>query len=308
MKKSFIFVLAAAFLFSTMEVTLKLAGASFNAIQLTFLRFLIGGVCLLPFAIYDLKKRQYKLTADDWIYLFILGFICICISMLLFQLGVMRTNANLASIIISTSPVFTMVFAQFIINEKFTKKKALVILFSMIGLIIVANPASLLNGKAAVDGIVLTLIAAISFGLYTVLGKKRIDKIGGLAQNSFSFILGSFVLFIILLILKQPVIKGIQLSTLPLVLYLGIFVTGIGYYCYIKAVELSGPSTASITFFIKPIFAPFIAFAVLKEPITLNLIFGVAFVLAGSVINIAGDGIKLRILSILNNKKSKATY
>ena len=285
MKKSFVYILAAAFLFGTMEVTLKLAGAAFGALQLTCLRFFIGGICLLPFALRDIKKRKLKLTAGDWLYLFLLGFVCICISMVLFQLGVMRTNANLAAIIISSSPVFTMIFAQFIVNEKFTIRKLIVLLLSLTGLVIVANPASLLHGKTAFDGILLTLAAAIAFGLYTAMGKKRIDKIGGLTQNSISFLLGSLALLISMLITKQPILKGIQPSSLPFIIYLGVFVTGLGYYCYIKAIELSGPSTASITFFIKPIFAPIIAFVVLKEVVTANLIIGIIFVLAGSLVN-----------------------
>lgn len=302
MKKSFVFILAAAFLFGTMEVALKLAGSNFDAIQLTFLRFLIGGVFLFPFAIHDLKKRQYKLTKSDWLYLFLLGFVCICISMILFQLGVMRTNANLAAIIISTSPVFTMIFAQFIVNEKFTLMKSLVLLLNIIGLIIVANPVKLLRGNAAIDGILITLAASISFGLYTALGKKRIAQIGGIAQNSFSFILGSSVLLLVLLVKGGPIVKGIHANNIPLLLYLGILVTGIGYFCYIKAIELSGPSTASITFFIKPAFAPIIAFVVLKEAITINIILGVMFVLSGSLISIFADRIQLKLVSRFTNK------
>ena len=285
MKKSYLYVLAAAFLFGTMEVALKLAGASFNALQLTFLRFFIGGIFLLPFAVRDLKKRQYILTKGDWLYLLLLGVICICISMALFQLGVMRTNANLAAIIISTSPIFTMIFANFVAGEKFTARKSVVLVLNIIGLIIVANPLKLIKGNATA-GIILTLLAAIAFGLYTAMGKKRIGKIGGITQTSFSFILGSFTLLTILLITKTPVTQGIQMGTIPLLIYLGVFVTGIGYYCYIKAIELSGPSTASITFFIKPIFAPIIAFIVLKEAITMNVILGVFFVLAGSLVNL----------------------
>lgn len=304
MKKSIVFILAAAFLFGTMEVALKLAGATFNATQLTFLRFLIGGTFLFPFAVHDLKKRQYNLTKGDWLYLFLLGFVCICISMMLFQLGVMRANANLAAVIISTSPVFTMIFAQFIVNEKFTLIKSLVLLLNIIGLIIVANPSTLLRGNAAIGGILITLAAAITFGLYTALGKKRIAQIGGITQCSFSFILGSAVLLVVLLVRREPVVKGIHSGNIPLLLYLGILVTGVGYYCYIKAIELSGPSTASITFFIKPAFAPIIAFLVLKEAITLNIVLGVIFVLAGSWVSLAGDRIQLKFKSHFVNQQS----
>ena len=284
----FIFVLVTALLFSTMEVALKLAGTSFNAMQLTFLRFLIGGFCLLPFAVYDLRKRHCRLTIGDWAYLFLLGFINICVSMVLFQLGVMRTNANLAAIITSANPVFTMIFAQFIVNEKFTTQKVIVLISDIIGLVIIANPVKLVSGKSAASGILLTLAAALTFGLYTALGKKRIGKLGGFTQNSLSFILGSVVLLLALLATKQPIITGIGISTLPLLLYLGVFVTALGYYFYLKAIELLGPSAASITFFIKPIFAPIIALLVLNEAITVNFVIGVVFVLTGSLFSIFG--------------------
>ncbi|HEX3025822.1 MAG TPA: DMT family transporter [Clostridia bacterium] len=306
MKKSIVCILAAAFLFGTMEVSLKLAGASFDPIQMTFLRFLIGGLCLFPFALYDLKKRQCHLTKSDWLYLFLLGFTCICVSMLLFQIGVLRTNANLAAVVISTSPVFTMIFAQFFANEKFTLVKFFVLLLNVMGLIIVANPIKLMKGHTAVDGILITLIAAASFGLYTAMGKKRIAKIGGLTQSSFSFIMGSLVLLVIQLAKKGPVMKGIQPNTLPLLLYLGVLVTGFGYFCYIRAIEVSGPSTASITFFIKPVFAPIIAFLILKEPITLNIILGVVFVLSGSLLNLFGEKIRASFSSVASSKEEAA--
>ena len=72
-----------------------------------------------------------------------------------------------------------------------------------------------------------------------------------------------------------------------MLLYLGIFVTGLGYYFYMKAIELGGPSVASIAFFLKPVIAPILAFIVLGEPITANLIAGVLFILAGSYVNMA---------------------
>ena len=70
-KNSLIYIIMTALLFGTMEVALKIAGAQFNAIQLTFLRFAIGGLVLLPFAIYDLKKRNFSLKVVDWCYAFL---------------------------------------------------------------------------------------------------------------------------------------------------------------------------------------------------------------------------------------------
>ncbi|HEY5537387.1 MAG TPA: DMT family transporter [Acetobacterium sp.] len=297
MKKSYGYVLLTALLFGSMEVALKIGGVTFDAIQLTFIRFFIGGLILLPFAIRDLKKRQVILTRGDLGYLFVLGFVCICISMLLFQVGVMNINANLAAMIISINPVFTMIFSHFLVNEKFTWKKALVLIISIIGLIIVMNPSKLMSGENNIWFVLVTLVAAISFGFYTAFGKKRIGKLGGLTLNSVSFLMGSGTLLLMLIATGGPIIQGISLETTPLLLYLGVFVTGIGYYFYVKIIEISGPSTASIAFFIKPVIAPVIAFFILREAITLNIVIGLVFILLGCTINLVQTD---KLLSILN--------
>lgn len=54
---------------------------------LTFLRSLIGGLILLPFALKDLQRWACRLTAGDRVYLLALGVVNICFSMTLFQMG-----------------------------------------------------------------------------------------------------------------------------------------------------------------------------------------------------------------------------
>lgn len=292
MKKVYFYVFLTGILFGSMEVALKIGGASFNSIQLTFIRFLIGGLVLLPFAIRDFKRRQVKLTRGDLGYLFTLGFICICFSMVLFQIGLMGINASLAAMIFSINPVFTMVFAHFLVNEKFTKKKTFALIISVIGLIIVMNPNKLFSGENNIAYLLMTLTAAIAFGFYTAFGKKRIAKIGGVAQNSFSFLMGSATLLGMLIFTGQPILQGVSFETMPLLLYLGVCVTGIGYFCYLKTVEIAGPSTASVAFFIKPIVAPIFALVILGEDITLSIGIGLIFILLGSFINLT-DGDKL---------------
>lgn len=284
MKKGFVYIFITAILFSTMEVALKVAGGGFDSFQLTFLRFFIGGLFLLPFSLHEMKQRQLKLTKSDLLYLLSLGIVCICISMLFFQLAVMKTSANMVAIIICTNPVFTMVFAHFIIKDRFTKRKAVVLLISVAGLIVVANPTQHIGMQDGI-GILYAVIAAVSFGLYSVMGKKRIARIGGMTQTCLSFLLGSVVMAVLMVFLKKPMVAGINMSNIALLLYVGVAVTGIGYYCYFRAIEICGPSHASIAFFLKPMFAPIIAFVVLREPITINIVAGVVMILIGSLIN-----------------------
>jgi len=277
-------ILLTAFCFGTMEIALKIGGAQFSAFQLNFLRFFIGGLLLLPLGIRDLKKRNCHLTKGDWLYLAILGFVGIAFSMSAFQFGVMHTNANLAAIIICVNPVFTMIFAHFLLHDPFTKKKALALALAVIGLVVVANPFKLAEGNEPI-GIIMVMLAAISFGLYSAIAKLRIAKIGGPAQNSLSFLIGSLFVLIVILIIGDPVVAGINLQTLPVVAYVALVVTAIGYFSYMRAIDQCGPSRASITFFIKPILAVVLAAIILGEPITWNIPVGLVFTIGGCVYN-----------------------
>ena len=83
----------------------------------------------------------------------------------------------------------------------------------------------------------------------------------------------------------RPVLEGVA-SNIPIVLYVGIFVTGIGYFCYFKAIELSDAATGSFAFFLKPAIAPVLAAIILKETILWNTITGIGLILAASLMNI----------------------
>lgn len=278
----YIWVLLTALSFGTMEIALKLGGTAFSALQLTFLRFLFGGLFLLPFAIRDLYKRKYRPTGRDIGLLTCLGFVNIVISMTLFQLSVMHTNANLAAVLISFNPVITMVLAHFIVHERFTKKRGIVLAICIIGLCLVANPLHLAQGNEPI-GILMGLGAATAFALNTVLSRKHIARLGGLTINSFSFILGAMMELVLLFVFREPIFSNISMETLPLLAYVSLVVTGFGYFCFMRAVKTGGASTASYAFFVKPIIAMLLAAWILNEPITWNIVLGIALIVSGCI-------------------------
>ena len=83
MKKSWIYIVSAIILFSTMEIALKQIAGDFNPMQLTLTRFLIGGIFLIPFAVNRMKKRDIRLKRTDLRVFALLGLIGVAVSMTL---------------------------------------------------------------------------------------------------------------------------------------------------------------------------------------------------------------------------------
>ena len=283
-KKSVLYIIITALCFGTMEVALKIGGSTFTALQMNFLRFLIGGLLLLPLALKELKRRQITLTIGDWGYMTLLGVLGLSFSMSFFQIGVMYLNANTAAIIISCNPVFTMLFAHFLVHDRFTSDKATVLCICLVGLLFVANPFHMATGNTP-KGFLYMLIAMVSFALYSSLGNIRAKRLGGAIQTCIPFLIASAVNLLILILLKEPIFSGISIKSAPVLLYIGFIVTGLGYYTYLGAIEMVGPSNASISFFLKPVVAVVSAALILHEAVTWNIVLGIAIILAGFCIN-----------------------
>ncbi len=291
MKRVYLCVFITAFFFSTMEVALKLAGGNMDSFQLTFLRFLIGGLMLLPFALAEMKKNNVTLSLKDYAYLLLLGILCIPLSMLFFQLGVMRSNASTSSVLICINPFFVVLFAHFLTDEKITATRVKILLVALVGIFFMVKPWNMQEGNT-VAGVLFMMLAALFFGLYTVLGKISIKKMGIMAQTSISFLLGSLVLLVIIIAAGRPVFEGV-VENWAMVAYIGIFVTGVGYYSFFDAIKHSDAATGSMAFFLKPAMAPVFAVIILGDKILWNTIVGILLILVASYLNIRENRRKL---------------
>lgn len=147
------------------------------------------------------------------------------------------------------------------------------------------NPFNMQEGNT-VEGILLVLGGAALFGLYSVMGKISVGKIGSMVQTSISFIFGSLVLLVILLIIDKPVIAGVWPENIWIVLYLSVFVTGLAYLFYFQAIAESNATTGSVAFLIKAAIAPTLAVIILREPMELHSIIGIVLILTGATMNI----------------------
>ncbi|MFT5872017.1 MAG: drug/metabolite transporter (DMT)-like permease [Clostridium sp.] len=300
MKKGYWFIILSAFLFSTMEIVLKMVSNEFNPIQISFIRFLVGAIILFPMALKNLKDKKISLSKDDIVFFLLTGFICVVVSMTFYQLAILYCKASLVAILFSCNPIFVVTFAFFLIGEKLYKHTIISMILNIIGMICILNP---FNMQLSLQGVIFIIISSMTFALYSVISNKKCKKFGGVVVNCFTFLMGSLEMLVLILITKVnfvsnflsanglkefsniPIFKGITIYNISLLAYISICVTGLGFTFYILAMEETSASTASIVFFIKPALAPILALIILKEAIALNTTIGIIFIIIGSSIN-----------------------
>ena len=279
--KGYICIFITLIAFSSFEIAGKMIAGQINPFQMTFIRFMIGGLFLLPFAIKELRARKFVLTYKDYLFFALTGTIGIVISMSALQYGILFTKASIAAVIFSTNPIFTIPLACIILKEKLTMGKIISICISLVGIVFIFNPFGV-NGD--IKGMIFAFIAAVTFALYGIINKTRLARYGSTIINGFSFIIGSTLLLVGMLFFQIPVLEGISSHNIAHLLYLGIFVTGIGYLCYFAAMKYTSAITTSMVFFIKPALAPVLAFMILGEKITPHVFWGIICVIVAAAI------------------------
>ncbi len=280
MNKGYLFIAATAFLFSTAEIASKFVAGRLDPFQLVFLRFLVGGLFLLPFALSEMKRRGLRLGLNDWLYFALTGFLGVTVSMSLFQLALVYASASVVAVIFSVNTVFTSLFAVLLLKERFTWKSAAALVLGLSGVGAMLVP---FIGGAGAIGIFLSLFSAAVFSLYGVISTRRVARYGGFILNSISFLAGVVLLLPFMLALGKPIVAGLDWSTLPVVLYYGVFVTGLGYFCYLSAMKETGAIKTSAVFFIKPALAPVLAWVALNEAIGASKLVGMVLIVAGAL-------------------------
>lgn len=296
-KAAYLYIAVPALLWSGMEVALKYVSDQFNPLQLTFSRVFVGGLILLPFAFRHLRKHGLTLSAKALGRFALLALLGIAISMTINQLAVVYAPASVVSAIASGNPVLAAALSWFIFREHLSRSKFVSLIFDLLGICLIIQPWNL---HLTMEGVAFSLLAPLTFSLYSVLSKGVCREYGGVTATSFCFIFGAIEMMIAAAVSHIPAVgdglyaaglesfayvpffTGYTLESIPAILYVYVAATGIGFCCYFIAIEKSSALHASLAFFFKPILAPIYAVILLGEHITTNVFAGIICMIIGA--------------------------
>lgn len=296
---NYLYVFAAAFLFSSMEVAIKFTGGAFNPVQLNFIRFLVAGLLLYPISRRELGKLTYTLVKKDYLHFAFTGFLCIVVSMTFYTLSVSFLDAHVAGVLFCANTFFSMLLAHFFTEEKMNRPMLFAVCLAFVGFIVLINP---LHFQGSLPGVVIVLISALSFSFYALVGKilYKDAPFKAATITSRSFLFGVAELFVLILISRTapvsgalkaagldvfasiPILHGIQADNILILLYISVFVTGLGFASHLFAVETNPVAVSSLVFFVKPVLSPIMAALFLGDTIYKNEITGILLIAVAS--------------------------
>ena len=254
-----------------------------SPIMLTVLRNVLGAGAIFAFILF----KKYKITIEkkDIFPLAIIGAIGTGLGPLLMFIGVSLSTATNASILVNTNPIFVALLAPLLIAETVGKREMIGILVSFIGMLLVTTNglgiSQLIESEFFIGNIAL-IGAAICIMIYTVYGKKYIEKYGGINATLFTVAAGALFMIIYAFFTNgfQDISKYGTIEWAG-ILYIGIVVTALVYSLWYKSIKVIGAAKASSFKLLIPVFATATAIMILGENPSITILAGGALVVAG---------------------------
>ena len=240
-----------------------------NAISTVVLFFYL----LLSRKVNLLKKYSLK----DYLTLSFLGFLGSYLFYIVLYKAFSLSLAQEVFIINYTWPILIVVLSAPILKEQLTLTKLISITISFFGVIIILTRGNLshINFTSA-KGDLLALLASFCFALFSVLGKRvQYDQI----ISVFIYFLSATVFS--LLTLNYAQIKSITANSLFWLFINGVFINGISYIFWFKALKSTKAVVVSNIAYLTPALSLLFISAILREKIETYSIFGLMFILAG---------------------------
>ncbi|APH67446.1 putative inner membrane transporter YedA [Bacillus subtilis] len=241
--------------------------------HLALFRLLIGSMALLLFAV----LTQMRLPdMKDIPAIFLLGFLGFALYHILLNIGEKTVSAGVASLLVTTAPIFSAMLSRLFFREHFGFTKWIGSMISLLGVSLIAFGSG--DYTYSMKGILFILLAAFSESIYFVFQPRYIKKYGFIRFVTFSIWGGTIPMLIFLPGLGGEMINASMNSTLSIV-YLGLLPTIVPYFALAYVTSLVGSSEATLSLYATPALALLISWLWIGEiPAFISLLGGVVTV------------------------------
>jgi len=263
----------------------KILVAALPPLTIVLLRVVIGGCALLAF-LYG-SGQALPAGRKAWRDFFVLVLLNNVIPFSLIIWSEIRIASGLAAILNATSPVFSVLLAQFVTKqERLTLHRAVGVAVGLFG-------AALLVGPSALHGLNLTslaqlavVLAAFSYACGAAYVRQSQPPGSPLVISAGQLIAAAIVMLPLSLALDKPwtFTHAPGLTIWGALLGLALLSTALAYVIYFRILATAGATNALLVTLLSPVSALVLGSLFLKEPLSaLNLI-GMAVIFIGLAI------------------------
>ena len=268
-----------------LAVTLLLWASAFVGIRVAVEHYSPGALALIRFVIASLLLSTYMVASgrggslrrarrSDWLGFAALGLTGVLIYHLALNAGERTVSAGAASLLVNTTPVFTVLLAALFLGDRLNKRGVAGMAIAFSGAALVSLGA---NGGLTLEvGAIFVLIAAVSQAFYFIIQKDMLGRFGALELTTVSTVCGCVMLSIFTPQLIDAVASAPRSATL-VALYLGVGPSAGAYLGWAHIVSKLSVAKAVTLLYLVPVIAYALGWLLLGEtPNRLSVLGGVA--------------------------------
>lgn len=274
--------------FLAVVLTLLVWSSAFAGIQAGLRAFSPGHLLLLRFATASLTLTIYALVTHIplppfrlWPRLFAIGFIGITLYMASLTFGERIVPAATAGFIVAASPVFTALFAAYLLREPVTKGAALGIGIGLLGEAVIAFGLGHVGSLG--PSVLLVVGSAVTTALFFVLEKPYLARYPTSHVTAWVTWAGTLP-FLVFLPGFAHQLAAAPASAVVAVTYLGVVPAALGYVAWAFAMSRIPTNRVMSFLYIEPLLAAGVAWVWLGEIPGWNTWVGGALVLLGVMV------------------------
>jgi len=278
--------ITAASIWGSMYVVSDLVLQVVPPFTLLTLRILLGLAVLLPLS---LRRGQSLPGGRSLRRLLAAGVVGLGVSLGAQFLGTDLSTAVNGALVTSASPAFVALFAVLLLRERLTWQRLAAIVLAAAGVLIILDPASADFASDTFAGDAFLAVAAVTWGLYSVLVRRVTlrDATPALMVTVVA-LLGGLLVSIpaSILELSQRPIGAMSAEIVLGILYLGIVSTALALLLWNRSFSLVPATIASLFFFAQPLAGALLAALFLGQRMTATLWLGGILIALGVLLSL----------------------
>jgi len=253
-------------------------------------RFIIASMLLVPLAAWQSRREPRGFPVPENFRqlagLFSLGLTGVFLYNAVFFTGLKLTTATNGALIVAINPLLTAVLSALWLRERVSATQAAGLLLSLFGVAVVIARGSLaiFANLSCNRGDLIMLGAPLCWALYSILGKKVLERFTPLAATAYASLFGALLL--IPAALREHAALGgawpgfSWLGWLA-ILQLAILGTVVGFVWWYQGVQLIGTARAAAFVNLVPLFGAALAALFLGERLVAAQLWGGSIVILG---------------------------
>jgi drug/metabolite transporter (DMT)-like permease len=272
-------VLFLAMLWGGNSVSIKIGLQDIPPLSLAGFRFVLGLIAITGWTL--MQRIQIRLNRGELLPLLLLSFIFL-VQIITLNVGTVYTTASRSTILVSTYPLFTALFAHFLIpGDQLSTLKASGVVLAFVGVALTfADNLQLSNlHNLFGDGIVLT--SGCLLGLRLVVTKRIVQSIHPYRLLVWLMIFSLPCFFGLSLLLERDASYRLSVSSTVAILYQGFIVAGFCFVTWTSILKKYIPSKLVVLFFTTPLFGVLLSYLLMGDEVNLKLMGGAGLVACG---------------------------